>query len=155
MRPASEVNDLLPERGGIHRAWRGTPRGAAGPEGCPRHARWIPTREVDPDTQGGSRQGRSDLPPHEVVNHLYQELRPQVFTLLYVSFCANEWLRLADCVVTRSVTKLGGLGACPHSRKRPHRGKMNTKIGIHACDPGRDFCIYPSASDQQRDFCSG
>ena len=115
----------------------------------------IPTREVDPDTQGGSRQGRSDLPPHEVVNHLYQELRPQVFTLLYVSFCAKKWLRLADCVVTRSVTKLGGLGACPHSRKRPHRGKMNTKIGIHACDPGRDFCIYPSASDQQRDFCSG
>ena len=34
------------------RAWRdppsveGTPRGAVGPEGCPRHARWIPTREV-------------------------------------------------------------------------------------------------------------
>ena len=81
----------------------------------------ILTREVDPDTQGGSRQGRSDLPPREVVNHLYQELRPQVFTLLYVSFCANEWLRLADCVVTRSVTKPGGLGACPHSRKRPHR----------------------------------
>ena len=141
MRPASEVNDLPPERGGIHQAWRdppsveGTPRGAAGPEGCPRHARWIPTREG--------------------VNHLHQELRPQVFTLLYVSFCANKWLRPADCVVTRSVTKLGGLGACPHSRKRPHRDKMNTKIGIHACDPGRDFCIYPSASDQQRDFCSG
>ena len=89
--------------------------------GGSQHARWIPTREVDPDTQGGSRQGRSDLPPREVVNHLYQELRPQVFTLLYVSFCANEWLRLADCVVTRSVTKPGGLGACPHSRKRPHR----------------------------------
>ena len=123
--------------------------------GGSQHARWIPTREVDPDTQGGSRQGRSDLPPREVVNHLHQELRPQVFTLLYVSFCANKWLRPADCVVTRSVTKLGGLGACPHSRKRPHRGKMNTKIGIHACDPGRDFCIYPSASDQQRDFCSG
>ena len=115
----------------------------------------IPTRELDPDTQGGSRQGRSDLPPREVVNHLYQELRPQVFTLLYVSFCANKWLRPADCVVTRSVTKLGGLGACPHSKKRPHRGQMNTKIGIHACDPGRDFCIYASASDQRRDFCSG
>ena len=56
-----------------------------GPEGCPRHARWIPTREG--------------------VNHLHQELRPQVFTLLYVSFCANKWLRPADCVVTRSVTK--------------------------------------------------
>ena len=115
----------------------------------------IPTRELDPDTQGGSRQGRSDLPPREVVNRLYQELRPQVFTLLYVSFCANKWLRPADCVVTRSVTKLGGLGACPHSRKQPHRGKMNTKIGIHACDPGRDFCIYSSASNQRRDFCSG
>ena len=53
-----------PERGGTHRAWRdppsveGTPRGAAGPKGCPRHARWIPTREVDPNTRGGSRHAR-------------------------------------------------------------------------------------------------
>ena len=34
------------------RAWRdppsveGTPKGAVGPQGFPRHARWIPTREV-------------------------------------------------------------------------------------------------------------
>ena len=129
------------KRGGIHRAWRGHPKGPQAPRGVP-------------DTRGGSRHARW-IPTREGVNHLHQELRPQVFTLLYVSFCANKWLRPADCVVTRSVTKLGGLGACPHSRKRPHRGKMNTKIGIHACDPGRDFCIYPSASDQQRDFCSG
>ena len=129
------------KRGGIHRAWRGHPEGPQAPRGVP-------------DTRGGSRHARW-IPTREGVNHLHQELRPQVFTLLYVSFCANKWLRLADCVVTRSVTKLGGLGACPHSRKRPHRGQMNTKIGIHACDPGRDFCIYASASDQRRDFCSG
>ena len=129
------------ERGGIHRAWRGHPKGPQAPRGVP-------------DTRGGSRHTRW-IPTREGVNHLLQELWPQVFTLLYVSFCAKKWLRLADCVVTRSVTKLGGLGACPHSRKQPHRGKMNTKIGIHACDPGKDFCIYPSASDQQRDFCSG
>ena len=141
MRPASEVNDLPPERGGIHRAWRGHPEGPQAPRGVP-------------DTRGGSRHARW-IPTREGVNHLHQELWPQVFTLLYVSFCAKKWLRLADCVVTRSVTKLGGLGACPHSRKRPHRGQMNTKIGIHACDPGRDFCIYASASDQRRDFCSG
>ena len=129
------------DRGGIHRPWRGHPEGPQAPRGVP-------------DTGGGSRHGRW-IPTREGVNHLHQELRPQVFTLLYVSFCANKWLRPADCVVTRSVTKLGGLGACPHSRKRPHRGQMNTKIGIHACDPGRDFCIYASASDQRRDFCSG
>ena len=129
------------ERGGIHRAWRGHPEGPQAPRGVP-------------DTRGGSRHARW-IPTREGVNHLHQELRPQVFTLLYVSFCANKWLRLADCVVTRSVTKLGGLGACPHSRKRPHRGQMNTKIGIHACDPGRDFCTYASASDQWRDFCLG
>ena len=129
------------KRGGIHRAWRGHPEGPQAPRGVP-------------DTRGGSRHARW-IPTREGVNHLHQELRPQVFTLLYVSFCANKWLRPADCVVTRSVTKLGGLGACPHSRKRPHRGQMNTKIGIHACDPGRDFCIYASASDQRRDFCSG
>ena len=129
------------KRGGIPRVWRGHPEGPQAPRGVP-------------DTRGGSRHARW-IPTREGVNHLHQELWPQVFTLLYVSFCAKKWLRLADCVVTRSVTKLGGLGACPHSRKRPHRGKMNTKIGIQACDPGRDFCIYPSASDQQRDFCSG
>ena len=50
MRPASEVNDLPPERGGIHQAWRdpprvsGTPLGACGPSGCPLHGRWIPPR---------------------------------------------------------------------------------------------------------------
>ena len=95
------------KRGGIHRAWRGHPEGPQAPRGVP-------------DTRGGSRHARW-IPTREGVNHLHQELRPQVFTLLYVSFCANEWLRLADCVVTRSVTKPGGLGACPHSRKRPHR----------------------------------
>ena len=129
------------KRGGIHRAWRGHPEGPQAPRGVP-------------DTRGGSRHARW-IPTREGVNHLHQELWPQVFTLLYVSFCANKWLRMADCVVTRSVTKLGGLGACPHSRKRPHRGQMNTKIGIHACDPGRDFCIYSSTSDKRRDFCSG
>ena len=64
------------DRGGIHRPWRGHPEGPQAPRGVP-------------DTGGGSRHGRW-IPTREGVNHLRQELRPQVFTLLNVSFCANE-----------------------------------------------------------------
>ena len=31
-------------------------------------------------------------------------------------------LHLVDCVVARSATKLGGLGACPHSREAKIKG---------------------------------
>ena len=86
--------------------------------GRSRPQRDLPIREGSPDTGGISQHGR-------YVFSIRQEQRPQVLPLLHVSLRVTQPLAndsrlcLADCVVARSATKLGGLGACPHSRKRP------------------------------------
>ena len=38
-------------------------------------------------------------------------------------------LHLVDCVVARSATKLGGLGACPHSREATSKSSISTPRG--------------------------
>ena len=38
--------------------------------------------------------------------------------------------RLVDCVVARSATKLGGLGACPHSREATSMNVQYPPLGV-------------------------
>ena len=39
-------------------------------------------------------------------------------------------LHLVDCVVARSATKLGGLGACPHSREATSINVQYPPLGV-------------------------
>ena len=41
-------------------------------------------------------------------------------------------LHLVDCVVARSATKLGGLGACPHSREATYLDVQYPPLGVAA-----------------------
>ena len=104
----------------------------------------IPTREGSPDTGGISRHGR-DLPTREV--RIFHTARATTSSITITScfstrralpLANDSRLCLADCVVARSATKLGGLGACPHSRKRPSvTSPFQEAIFGHAAQRGK------------------
>ena len=100
------------------------------------------TRENIQKPRGQSRVGEAHegLPPRflDILSSFWGNIEPSpelnstyCHSLLFFGRhqCYTR-LHLVDCVVARSATKLGGLGACPHSREATYLDVQYPPLGV-------------------------